>query len=319
MWSRSRSLLRYPGSKARFSKFISKTLFINNLDGSLFVEPFCGGASVAIALLEEGVVDKIALNDADLSISSLWSIVFNPQVAPWLAEQVLTIPLTMNEWDHQKQLVPESTRQAALRCLYLNRTSFNGIIQARSGPIGGRSQKNRTLGVRFNREALANRILELSKLSDRVISVSSEPWKYTLSRFRRRRNVVFYLDPPFYHKAERLYSCWFNTLEHIKLRDSLQRLKKPWLLSYDYASEVRQLYDPLDLRSRVIDSTYSAHPIGGCSIVGRELFFTNLQTLPASDPLHIKHKGLTIINHDDESNVVSGFGPVRRPCNLATI
>ena len=63
MWSRTRSLLRYSGSKARFAKFIARTLRLNGLRENLFVEPFCGGATVSIALLEESVVAEIALND----------------------------------------------------------------------------------------------------------------------------------------------------------------------------------------------------------------------------------------------------------------
>ena len=95
MWSRSRSLMRYPGSKARFAKFIARALRLNGLRDGLFVEPFCGGASVSIALMEQGFVSEIALNDADPAIAAFWDTVFSPTQAKWLAEQVLTVPLTL--------------------------------------------------------------------------------------------------------------------------------------------------------------------------------------------------------------------------------
>jgi D12 class N6 adenine-specific DNA methyltransferase len=72
MWSRSRSPLRYPGSKARFARFIAQALRLNGLRNQVLVEPFCGGASMSIALLEAGVVSEIALNDADPAIAAFW-------------------------------------------------------------------------------------------------------------------------------------------------------------------------------------------------------------------------------------------------------
>lgn len=70
------------------------------------MEPFCGGASVSIALMEEGIVSEIALNDADPAIAAFWDIVFSPVHAEWLADQVMTVPLTLAEWDRQKRLAP---------------------------------------------------------------------------------------------------------------------------------------------------------------------------------------------------------------------
>jgi DNA adenine methylase len=310
MWSRSRSPLRYPGSKARFAPFIAQALRLNGLRGSAFVEPFCGGASVSIALMEQEVVSEIALNDADPAIAAFWKVVFSPTRAKWLAGQVLKVPLTLAEWDRQKRLAPASTREAALRCLYLNRTSFNGILHARSGPVGGRSQKNRTLDARFNREALAKRILDLSEHSHRVVAIDGDHWHSFMSRMRNGKNTVFYLDPPFYHKAERLYSHCFDDNGHRQLRNAVRRYSTPWLLSYDDAPEVRTLYADLDLRSRLIDSTYSTHPIGGGSFVGRELFYSNLPRLPAQGPADIEHEGISVLNRVGKSK---GDGPVRRP------
>ncbi|MEK6708694.1 MAG: DNA adenine methylase [Pseudomonadota bacterium] len=85
MSTNTRSILRYPGSKARFADFIASCVRLNGIRNSLFVEPFCGGASVSIALLEDGVVDRVALNDADPLIAALWDTVFNTTHAEQLA------------------------------------------------------------------------------------------------------------------------------------------------------------------------------------------------------------------------------------------
>lgn len=47
------SPLRYPGGKNRLSEFIAEVCLENGMNGH-FVEPFSGGASVALSLLIEG-------------------------------------------------------------------------------------------------------------------------------------------------------------------------------------------------------------------------------------------------------------------------
>ncbi|MGQ0709648.1 MAG: DNA adenine methylase [Rhodoferax sp.] len=292
MATNTRSILRYPGSKARFRDFIAKAIALNTARPQLFVEPFCGGASVSIALLEDGVVDKIAINDVDPLLSQLWSTVFSKEGAEWLSKQVLKVPLTIDEWKRQKALTPESKRDAALKCLYLNRTSFNGIIH-KSGPLGGWGQKNIQIGVRFNRQRLSDRILALSELRDKV-TVGNQDWIDFCKQFSSNENAVFYLDPPYYHKAEQLYGHVFDEDGHEDLRNFLHGLNRLWLLSYDDAQEVRDLYKAVTSKARVIDNTYSTHPLGGCAFVGRELVFTNMKRLPAPTKGKGVHVGLSV-------------------------
>lgn len=289
----TRSLLRYPGSKARFVDFISRTIRLNGLRSRVFAEPFCGGASASIALLESGNVDYIALNDADPLIAHLWNVVFSEIHSDWLAEQVMTVPLTVDEWQKQKAIEPSGPREAALKCLYLNRTSFNGIIH-KSGPLGGWSQMKRTVGVRFNREKLAVRIRELFKLRDRVLLISNKNWESFCDETLLKNKSFFYLDPPYYHKAAALYGYYFDDTGHIGLRDYLVTFKAPWMLSYDDAPEIRELYQGRSLKARIIDSTYSTHPMGGSSHVGREVLYSNLTKLPAPDKGIVVHSGLTV-------------------------
>ena len=66
------SPLRYPGGKSRVSKFIEKLIEENGLEKGTYVEPFAGGAGVALNLLFSGVVDKVFINDKDKSIYAFW-------------------------------------------------------------------------------------------------------------------------------------------------------------------------------------------------------------------------------------------------------
>lgn len=294
----SKSPLRYPGGKTRFTPFIWSAIQNSGLNPSVFAEPFCGGAGVSLALLELGHVQKIALNDLDPLIASFWQVVFGKTDSPeadlkWLLVQIETATLTVDEWRRQKALKPSSCREAAFKCLYLNRTSFNGILH-QAGPIGGWGQVNRKLNVRFNAEKLVKRLSALYEMRDSVTRVTCINWKLFCSWYRVSKDAYLYLDPPYYKKAEQLYGYTFDDKAHQAMRDYLLDQDVPWMLSYDDAPEIRVLYGGLaDVDGRVIDQTYSAHPIGGARFVGRELFFSN-QLLPAECRVG-HHRGMSVV------------------------
>lgn len=288
----TRSLLRYPGSKARLARFIAQTISLNGFVRPVFIEPFCGGASVSIALLESDIVDEVVINDIDPILAALWKCVFSKDDAMWLADVIMQVPLTLDYWQYQKHLRPTNLREAALKCLYLNRTSFSGVLHDSAGPLGGRAQTKWTIGCRFNREKLSSRILELWSLSHRVRAITQKPWIEVCRAWDGKEKTFFYLDPPFYHKAKRLYRFVFDDDDHRILRDYLVKYKSPWVLSYDNAKEIKQLYDKAELNARIIDNTYSAHPIGGNSFIGREVAYSNLQKMPFEE--QSDHVGLSV-------------------------
>ena len=312
MKTRTRSLLRYPGSKARLTEFISKIILHNNLIRPIFIEPFCGGASVAIALLESNVVDEIVINDIDPLVASFWKCVFSREDALWLADIVKKVPLNLDFWHYQKKKNPKSLRDSALKCLYLNRTSFSGILHKSAGPIGGKKQDKWKIGCRFNRDRLSKRILELLKLSNRVRSVNQKNWIEVCLSWKNTKNTFFYLDPPFYHKANRLYRYVFNDSDHQMLYKYLLKFNKPWVLSYDNAHYIRHLYDRQELNAIIIDNTYSAHPIGGNSFIGREVVYSNLPKLPIKN--NLQTRGIAIKEH--ERNITNCEELLRTPIHL---
>lgn len=297
----SLSPLRYPGGKSRFTTFIWDSMILSGEKTKLFVEPFCGGSAVSIGLLNSFKVQQIALNDSDPLVANFWKLVFGKgrrgyDEFQWLLNKVQNTPLTTKEWQRQKNLKPSNTKEAAWKCLFLNRTSFNGILY-KAGPIGGWEQKNRALDVRFNRETLTQRLLKLHDLKHKVLRVNCEKWQKFTSFFRKTKDAYFYFDPPYFNRANKLYGDWFAGYEHEMMRDYLVQFDKPWMLSYDDAVEIRYLYEGIDgIYGRVIDQTYSAHPIGGASFIGRELFYSNrpLPTYKNVDSARV-HSGFSVL------------------------
>jgi DNA adenine methylase len=56
------SPLRYPGGKAKLSPFIEKLMKTNLLIDGSYVEPYAGGAGVALSLLMRECASKIIIN-----------------------------------------------------------------------------------------------------------------------------------------------------------------------------------------------------------------------------------------------------------------
>ena len=51
------SPLRYPGGKNRLAPFISLLIQKSKIERPIYIEPFAGGAGVALSLLLDSVVD----------------------------------------------------------------------------------------------------------------------------------------------------------------------------------------------------------------------------------------------------------------------
>jgi DNA adenine methylase len=66
------SPLRYPGGKSRMVSFISRQI---RQGKTTFIEPFCGGSSVGLALLEAGKIEHLILNDLDFGVYSLFHVI----------------------------------------------------------------------------------------------------------------------------------------------------------------------------------------------------------------------------------------------------
>lgn len=283
------SPLRFPGGKRRLVPFIRAVLDQNELRPELFVEPFAGGASVALQLLGERRVEQIGLADRDPLIASFWRAVFFE--SDWLVDQIHSVEVTLDGWEQWRARVDAGNldeRERALACLYLNRTSFSGILSRVAGPIGGKAQESSyPIDCRFPRDTLAKRVRLLTEMSDRVAFIWNHSWPKTLSLLRAMREretvpeeVFLYLDPPFFEKADRLYTHYFEWGDHRRLRDALIDVSTPWLLSYDDSPKVAQLYRANGkLKRSKIDLLYN-QPQNGNNTVAAEAIVSNLSVLP---------------------------------------
>lgn len=305
------SPLRYPGAKRQLVGYIKECLKINGLRPSLFIEPFTGGASVSLQLLQDDLVDRIGLNDLDPWVASFWETVFFD--TDWLVEQIEKVPVTLSKWHEFKNSMPESRREQALTCIFLNRTSFSGILAPGAGPLGGQQQKSSyDIGCRFYRKTLIKRIRQAEALKDRVAFVWNWNWWEILKMLENcTEKVFYYFDPPFFEKAERLYRFYFKDNDHLELRDTVLNLDQPWILSYDSVQQVENLYGKSGKGSAKIDVIYSTSQRN--KRFTQEAIISNLEKLPKVNKIiKLKNKEknanpISTVSEANKNNAIAGL------------
>ena len=238
------SPLRYPGGKAKLKPFFRELIRLNNLEGCTYVEPYAGGAGLALALLKEGLAARITLNDVDPIIFSFWQSVLNETDA--LCDLIQNTPVTLETWRAQQSIIAASANhtqlEIAFATFFLNRTNRSGIIKG-AGVIGGYAQDGKyNISSRYYKDALVGRIQEIAKYKNRIKFFNKDALDFC-SRHLRSSKILVYLDPPYFEKGHRLYRNHYSKSDHQKIRDFIiQNIKCPWVVSYDNAPEINELY-----------------------------------------------------------------------------
>lgn len=240
------SPLRYPGGKAPFAPFIAAVMRQNGLIGGHYLEPYAGGAGVALELLFHGHASHIHINDADPAVYAFWVSVTKHSRA--LLNLLEATPITIEEWFKWRKVlrgdVKASMVETGFATLFMNRTNRSGILKA--GVIGGKNQDgDYKLDARFKKDIVASRIKEIAKHSANI-SVYCEDSLRLLGRcseFLPKKSLI-YLDPPYYVKGKGLYRNYYEHDDHVAIAKKLQKknFKWPWVVSYDNAEEICSMY-----------------------------------------------------------------------------
>ncbi|KHT24562.1 DNA adenine methylase [Pectobacterium brasiliense] len=240
------SPLRYPGGKAPFSPFIAKIMMQNGVSGGHYLEPYAGGAGVALNLLFHGYADHIHINDADPAVYAFWVSITRHSSA--ILELLESTPINIDEWFKWRSVLREeraaSLVEQGFATLFMNRTNRSGILKA--GVIGGKNQDgNYKLDARFKKDVIASRIREVAKRADNI-SVYCEDSLQLLNRcseFLPEKSLI-YLDPPYYVKGKGLYRNYYEHDDHATIAKTIQQkeFKWPWVVSYDNIEEIRAMY-----------------------------------------------------------------------------
>lgn len=232
------------------------------LDG-VYIEPYVGGASVALSLLFNEYVSRIIINDKDRSIYAFWySVLFDTEN---LCRLIHDTPITMNSWYQQKDIQKNKETVELLdlgfSTFFMNRTNRSGILNA--GVIGGNSQTgNYKIDARFKKDDLIRRIYRIAEYSGRISLYNEDAVLLTQQLIETLpEKSIFYFDPPYYVKGKGLYLNYYNDEDHRNIANMIsQIINSKWIVTYDSVSFIMELYN--NFRQQKFELNYSASNSG---------------------------------------------------------
>jgi len=238
--------LRFPGGKRKIFPFFRDVIEHNGLLDAHYVEPFAGGAGLALSLLISGYVKVVHLNDFDVALYAFWKTVLEDPDE--LCKRTKEVPVDIATWKRQREVIeyPEqySELDVAFATLFLNRTNRSGIM--RGGVIGGLEQTGEwKVDARFNKDEIIRRIRLIATHKDniRVYNYDAIQFLGNLPQWiPATEKCLIYADPPYYAKGHTLYYNHYDAEDHQHLAQAMQNLVYPWVVSYDDVNDVCALY-----------------------------------------------------------------------------
>lgn len=253
------SPLRYPGGKGKLASFMEYMLDLQGHHGGTYIEPFAGGAGIAVELLLRNVVKKIVINDYDKGVWSFWKAVLTDTNR--FIEEITRVPLSMEEWYRQREICLNRNKKYSFELgfavFYMNRTNRSGIIKG--GVIGGTDQSGKWgMDARFNRTELIRRIECIGKRKNDIKLYNKDINTFITNYIPRfeKENAFVYFDPPYFKKGEQLYMNYFKLSDHKRIESAIrERVNCDWVITYDNAKEIREIYG--NYAMRLFDLNYS--------------------------------------------------------------
>lgn len=256
------------------AKFIDKICVENNTLGH-YIEPYAGGASVALHLLMTDRVREITINDLDRAIYAFWlSAVY---LTDELCDMIESTPITVEEWTTQKKILSNKENETNIlslgfATLFLNRTNYSGVLNA--GMIGGKNQSGEyKLDCRFNKKEIIKKLRAIAEHRDRI-HVTNFDALTLIEQVPKNSSSIFYFDPPYYMKGPSLYMNHYAFADHKAVSDAIKSISSAkWVVSYDDTFEIHSLYEGL----RFINYSFT-HSAGRSRQGNEAIFFSdNLQ------------------------------------------
>lgn len=271
------SPLRYPGGKRKLYPFVASIIKNSSEGRRIYIEPFAGGAGVALSLLFNNDVDEIVINDYDKAIYSMWRAILT-QTNGFL-ELLNNTEVTVDEWYNQKNIFLNHSNCYSLElgfaAFFLNRVNRSGILSA--GPIGGLEQTGEySIEARFNKMDLSRRIVKIASNRSKIHVYNHDIRSFMSSYFPKYEERAFvYFDPPYFNKGKQLYKNFFDENDHKEIYEIINSLSCPWMVTYDNEERIKEIYS--DYECWLFDMSYGVANSGKNTEV---LFISDNNMLP---------------------------------------
>jgi DNA adenine methylase len=261
-----RSPFRYPGGKTWLVPYVRLWLSSIRPPSRELVEPFAGGSIVGLTAAFETLAKKVTLVELDPDVASVWKTILDGQVE-WLANRVVTFDLTLDSARALLASEPRSTRERAFVTIVRNRVQRGGILAPGAG-IMKQGENGKGIKSRWYPATLRKRMLDIARIRMRIKFVEGDGLAY-IERNLQKKNVAFFIDPPYTVAGRRLYK--HADIDHERLFRLAKRLAGDFLMTYDDSPEIRRLIIDyrLDCETVVMKNTHNTQMLE--LLIGRNL------------------------------------------------
>ena len=257
------TILTYVGSKKRFYPII-KDLIPSTT--KTYIEPFAGGFSLGIELLENGIVYEGVLNDLDPNVYNFWL-----QVKENPIDLLDAIDDLFFRVKKLKTLEDLARYNSLLQSYNDTPVKLGAQFYIRKKFSRGMTGKNLTEGKLNQIKESNNFSTSYFKLTDNILKVSSYlqnfdilNTSYTDLTNYDAPNTFWYLDPPYLGATNRNYyeACKTDDIEtslhrEKALKEFTHNLSGKFLMSNFYAEELLQQYETHTVREIHVPSRMS--------------------------------------------------------------
>lgn len=260
-----RSPFRYPGGKTWLVPLVRRWLLARG-GTTTFCEPFCGGGSIGLSILFDGLTRDLTMVELDDDVAAVWEVIFNGQAGE-LAAMISAFDVSVNNVRKVLIAEPRSPADRAFATIVRNRTQRGGIM-ATGASLMKNGENGRGVASRWYPETLCKRIVELSNRSEQVKFVHGDGMTY-MKDHRTDEDTLFFIDPPYTAAGRRLYA--HSEIDHDRLFQIVTQLSGDFLMTYDDADQIRTLAErySFDVVSLPMKNTH--HRIMNELLIGKDL------------------------------------------------
>ena len=229
MWNNN-SFIRWAGGKSWLVQPFKD--LINGFEYRKYFEPFVGGGSIFFA---KDDFHKSYLSDINEELINAYKVVQCEPSA--LIDELLRLKNEEKEYYRIRSWVPDNDFDRAVRFIYLNRTSFNGIYRVNRLGI---------YNVPYGRRKIAWEFDSIREASAKLQNVKLGCGDFTLFKKSIRKGDLIFLDPP-YTVSDKASENGFNKYN-------------PTLFSLDEQKRLSAFIDEIKNRGAFYILTNQAHP-----------------------------------------------------------
>lgn len=272
-------IIKWAGGKQGHLKYVRELITQEMLDNGTYIEPFCGGASLAFALQPS----KMILCDLNAELINTYLV-----IKAWPENLIAGLrdmqALHSKDYfyfvrglDREPEFTASDSLLRACRFIYLNKTCFNGLYRVNSKgyfntPIG-RSSSGKEIDI-----VQEDKIRNLYHYFNRN-SIDFICGDYLAATAKAKSGDVVVLDPPYTQTNHTSYQkegfTWEDTKKLKTECDRLNQLGCHIIVFNESTPEIKELFKDYEIREVSVKRTVS------CKSSGRqanEVIITNIKS-----------------------------------------